>query len=90
MNVSSAMTILYDAIKELNMAIRSRDLSLNRISILFNTVNYMLDLIGMNKYDKRLSDEEKQLYTSWNEAKANKDFNKADEIRNELIAKGIL
>lgn len=90
LNISSAMTILYDAIKELNMAIRSRDLSLNRISILFNTVNYMLDLIGMNKYDKRLSDEEKQLYTSWNEAKANKDFNKADEIRNELIAKGIL
>ena len=90
LNISSAMTVLYDAIKELNMSIRSREIDYDRVSTVFSTINYMLDLVGMYKYEKRLSEEEKQLYNEWQNAKSNKDFAKADEIRNELIAKGIL
>ena len=90
LNISDAMTVLYDTIKELNMAIRSREVSFDKVSILFNSVNYMLDLIGMRKYDKKLSLEEKDLYKKWSDAKANKDFALADEIRNTLIEKGIL
>ena len=90
LNISDAMTVLYDSIKELNMAIRSREVSFDKVSILFNSVNYMLDLIGMRKYDKKLSLEEKDLYKKWSDAKANKDFALADEIRNTLIEKGIL
>ena len=56
----------------------------------FNTLNYMLDLIGMNKYDRRLTDLEKALYNDWVDAKTLKDFVKADEIRKQLIEKGIL
>mgnify|MGYP003501303782 CR=1 FL=1 len=82
--------VLYDAIKELNMSIRSREINYDRVSTVFNTINYMLDLVGMYKYDKRLTEEEKQLYNEWQNAKSIKDFAKADEIRNELIAKGIL
>ena len=90
LNISTAMTVLYDVIKELNMSLRTREIDLKKISKLFNSVNYMLDLIGMNKYDKKLSDEEKALYSKWNEAKANKDFALADEIRKQLIEKGVL
>lgn len=90
LNISSAMTVLYDAIKELNMSIRSREVQYDKVATLFNTINYMLDLVGMNKYDKKLTEEEKQLYNEWQNAKSIKDFAKADEIRNELIAKGIL
>jgi cysteinyl-tRNA synthetase len=50
----------------------------------------MLDLIGMNKYDKRLTLQEKELYQSWQDAKVNKDFVLADQIRNSLIEKGII
>ena len=90
LNISTAMTVLYDVIKELNMSLRTKDIDLEKISQLFNTVNSMLDLIGMNKYDKKLSDEEKKLYNDWNLAKANKDFALADEIRKQLMEKGVL
>ena len=90
MNVSGAMTILYDVVKELNQTIRTREVNLSRLNELFNTLNYMLDLIGMNKYDRRLTDLEKALYNDWVDAKTLKDFVKADEIRKQLIEKGIL
>jgi len=90
MNVSGAMTILYDVVKELNQTIRTREVNLPRLNELFNTLNYMLDLIGMNKYDRRLTDIEKALYNDWVDAKTLKDFVKADEIRKQLIEKGIL
>lgn len=90
MNVSGAMTILYDVVKELNQTIRTREVNLLRLNELFNTLNYMLDLIGMNKYDRRLTDLEKALYNDWVDAKTLKDFVKADEIRKQLIEKGIL
>lgn len=90
LNISEAMTVLYEVIKELNSSIRVRDLSFEKISKLFNTANYMLDLIGMYKYEKRLTSEEKELYTAWLNAKEVKDFSKADEIRNILVEKGIM
>ena len=90
LNISGAMTVLYDAIKELNQTIRTKDCSLTRVMELYNSCNYMLDLIGMDKYDKKLSAEEKQLYQEWVDAKANKDFSLADELRTKLIEKGIL
>ena len=90
LNISDAMTVLYDAIKELNMSIRQREVSYEKVSSLFNTVNYMLDLIGMKKYEKILTKEEKELYQKWVDAKTNKNFELADSIRNDLIAKGVL
>ena len=90
LNISGAMTVLFDCIKELNQSIRTKTLDIRRISVLFNTVNYMLDLIGMYKYDKRLTKEQKELYISWKEAKENKDFAKADLIRVKLTEMGVL
>lgn len=90
LNISDAMTVLYEVIKELNMLIRARELVFDRIAKLFNTTNYMLDLIGMYKYDKKMSAEEKNLYNEWLNAKANKDFTKADAIRMTLVEKGIM
>ena len=90
LNISGAMTILFDVVKELNMSIRVREVDFEKVSTLFNTANYMLDLIGMYKYDKKLSEEEKELYQNWQDAKTNKNFALADEIRTKLIEKGIL
>lgn len=42
----------------------------------------------MDKVD--LSEEDKELFNKWNEAKANKDFTSADEYRNALTMKGLL
>lgn len=90
LNISDALTVLYDAIKTLNQSIRVKEISFDNVAKLFNTINYMLDLIGIEKYNKKLSGEEKELYKTWLIAKQNKDFVKADEMRNILISKGIL
>lgn len=90
LNVSDAISVIYDAIKALNSQVRLPNKSLETISKLFNSINYMLDIIGINKYTRKLNLKEKETYNSWLEAKANKDFAKADLIRLDLIEKGIL
>ena len=37
-----------------------------------------------------LNDEDKELFNKWNEYKANKDFENADKIRQNLIERGLL
>ncbi len=90
LNVSGAITILFDVVKEINQSIRVRDLDLSKISKLYNTANYMLNLIGMYKYEKKLSAEERNLYHDWQDAKKDKNFEKADKLRQVLVEKGIL
>ena len=90
LNVSDAMTVLFNAVKELNQLIRARDVNYKAVSQLFNTINHMLDLIGIYPYSKKLTKEEKEIYYAWQNAKDSKDYSKADELRNKLMEKGIL
>ena len=50
----------------------------------------MLEILGIFIDRTVLSDEDRQIYKNWNEAKANKDFETADKYRSQLIEKGIL
>ena len=50
----------------------------------------MLEILGIFIPKTVLSDEDKKIYNSWNEAKANKDFETADKYRMQLMEKGIL
>jgi len=90
LNIADALTIVYDALKELNASIRVRELDYDRVATLFNTINNMLDVLGIYKYTYRLSNEDKEIFKAWNDAKAIKDFELADTYRNKLMEKGIL
>ena len=74
----------------MNQAIRTREIDFNNLNDLFKSVNDMLYVLGLDIPFKVLSDEDKALYKAYLESKANKDFAKSDEIRQELIAKGIM
>ncbi len=85
LNTSSMITTLYDVLKS----------DLNDASKLYlvNEFDKVLSL-DLTKEDKKEIDEELVKYIESKieerkEAKANKDFAKADEIRNELLSKGI-
>ncbi|MFW5914125.1 MAG: CysS/YqeB C-terminal domain-containing protein, partial [Bacillota bacterium] len=39
---------------------------------------------------RRLSDTERAMYAAWTEARREKDFDKADQLREKLYEKGIL
>ena len=88
LNTSNAFTLCNEILKKINVSMRNKDL--DSLSLEINTLKTIFDVFGLALDYKKLSDSDKELYIAWNEAKANKDFEKADEIRNELISKGIL
>ncbi len=90
LNTSSAISILFETVKMVNQLLRTPNTNLNELNNLFNTVNEMLDTLGMEKYLKFLNSEEKDIYLKWQEFKTNKDFENADKLRNELINRGII
>ena len=90
LNTANALAHLYSVIKDMNQAIRTREIDFNNLNDLFKSVNDMLYVLGLDIPFKVLSNEDKALYKAYLESKANKDFAKSDEIRQELIAKGIM
>ena len=49
-----------------------------------------LDILGIVYPNISLSDDDKEIYKEWINAKNEKNFEKADKLRNVLIDKGIL
>lgn len=86
-NTSNVITYLLDLVKELNIALRNKD---TQISQLYGKILLVSDVLGL-KYDlKTLTKEEKEIYKKWEEARMNKEFEKADELRKILIERKIL
>lgn len=84
LNTSNAITVLYDVIKsEIN---NTTKLSLIKS---FDKV-LSLDLTKEDKIDKDLVSYVDEMIEKRNEAKKNKDYSLADNIRNELQEKGII
>ena len=50
----------------------------------------MLDLLGITVDEVKVTDEDRELFAKWNEAKAAKDFASADQYRAKLTEKGLL
>ncbi|MFQ6792833.1 cysteine--tRNA ligase [Thomasclavelia sp.] len=90
LNTSLALTKILNQVKKLNQLFRQRDKDDQMISVAYQTLLKMVSVIGFVYEPKQLSDDELDLYQTWQVAKANKDFEKADEIRKELINKGII
>ena len=90
LNTANALAHLYSVVKEMNQAIRTRDIDFAKLNDLFKSVNDMLYVLGLDIPYKTLSDEDKALYKEYLDSKANKDFAKSDELRNILIQKGIM
>ena len=85
-NTPNLITYLLELLKELNMAIRSK----GKIGSLYDKINLIINILGLHYDLKTLSADDKNIYQEWLEAKANKDYNKADELRENLVKKEIL
>lgn len=90
LNVANAQVILFDTIKQLNQALRTKDKDYSRLAVLLNTFEKMLDILGIEVKRMTLSDEDKALFSNWDQAKKTKDFETADTIRKALQEKGYL
>lgn len=90
LNTSLALTEILKQVKVLNQLMRNKEKDDNEILSNYNTLIKMVEVIGFIYQPHQLSVEEIELYNNWIEAKANKNFDIADKLRDELIVKGII
>ncbi|MBQ2582420.1 MAG: cysteine--tRNA ligase [Erysipelotrichaceae bacterium] len=90
LNTPNAYMVIFDTVKLLNQALRTRDIDWKQVEREYNAVRKMMEILGVFIERKVLSEEDRDTYRKWNEAKAVKDFETADRYRNILMEKGIL
>ena len=90
LNTPNAYKVIFDTIKLLNQALRVKEIDYDQLGKYYNTVNKMLDILGIKLEKKVLTKENIEIYQKWIEAKANKDFASADKYRAILIADNVL
>lgn len=90
LNTSLALTSILNQVKVLNQVMRTKEKDNQAILTEYNTLRRMIDGIGFVFETKVLSEEDIETYNQWNAYKAEKNFEKADELRAILIDKGII
>ena len=89
LNTPNALTALYEQNKDLNMVFRTRPIDIEKLKSAYSLVVDSCEMLGITLNVPHLNDEDKALYKEYNDAKANKDFAKSDEIRGKLIERGV-
>ena len=89
-NTSLALTSLYDLIKTINKDLRNKAVTQDALIDEFVAFRDMLDVLGLVPSVKPLTIEELTLVKAWQDARNNKDFEKADELRAKIVEKGIV
>ncbi|MBR3693784.1 MAG: cysteine--tRNA ligase [Erysipelotrichales bacterium] len=90
LNISNAMSIVYEKVKELNQLLRVREIDFVKAYDKANVLMKMLEILGIEVPSIVLTEEDKELYAKWNQAKSEKDFEAADTYRNQLIKRGVM
>lgn len=90
LNTSLALSMILGQVKVLNQLMRVREKDNQQISIGYQTLIRMLDVMGFVHPTKELTNDEIDLYNLWMAEKAQKNFEKADQLRSELQEKGII
>jgi len=88
-NTANAITALQAMIKITNQNIRKPN-NQNALNQAFKAFKYMTDILGFKMEENRVSTENKALYSTWQTARKEKDFEQADILRKQLTEKGIL
>ena len=90
MNTPNAYSVIFEMVKMLNQAIRVREIDFANLSKITNSLVMALEVLGIKHNKVELSEEDKDIYAKWDEAKKAKDFANADKYRDILKDRGIL
>lgn len=91
-NTADAITVLFDLVALTNRYLKEIHVSLPHLKRIEQLFLYMNDVLGIIKLesDMMLAEEVERLIAERTEARANKDWARADEIRDALQAEGII
>ncbi|MFA7384619.1 MAG: DALR domain-containing protein, partial [Bacilli bacterium] len=90
LNISNALMELFEIVKKANQILREKELEIEKLKEVFQTIDDMLSILGINIEYVKLNKTDKKLYEDYIEAKKNKNFFHSDELRSQLIKKGII
>lgn len=90
LNTANAIMELFNEVKKINTLLRNKEVDNKEFLSSLKTLLDMLDVLGLNLTYPILNEEEIELYSSYLNAKKEKDFSKSDELRKILTNKGIL
>lgn len=88
-NTPNAFTVMYQLIKDINTCMRVPEKDFKVLQEYLNSLSVMLNILGLIPDVKPLLPNEKELLLKWREARKNKDFALADEIRQKITELGI-
>ena len=90
LNTPNALAAVFDVSKKLNTAIRQREMDQMLVASLLKTMQAMMQVLGIEIPKCCVGEEDCVLYETWRKAVKEKDFQKADVYRAQLMEKGIL
>lgn len=85
-NTPNLITYLLDLVKELNTSVRNN----TDISQTFDKIILVNSILGLEYALKEFSENDREIYQNWMNARKNKEFTKADSLREELVKRNIL
>lgn len=88
-NTANAITALQALLKIANVNSRKKN-NESLLNQLLKAMDYMIGILGFKMNIQSVSDEERKIYHDWQDARKNKDFEKADQLRKMLAEKGIV
>ena len=89
LNTPNAMMRIFDVVKAININLRARELK-DETFAQYHDLKAMLKVLGIEHNYFNVSDELKEVYRKWNQAKNDKDFALADEYRKVLMEANVL
>lgn len=90
LNTPNALKVVYETMKKINQETRKQEVAVVELAKLKNSLEKMLEILGVFFDLHNISSEDIKLYDEWLEAKASKDFSKADKLRDKLMELNIL
>ena len=90
MNTPNAYAVIFETVKKLNQSLRQREVDFTVTGAYRNAVEKMLGILGITAEKIVLTEEDKDMFAKWNEAKKAKDFATADIYRAKLTERGLL
>lgn len=90
LNTANGLTNIFAQIKNINALLRSKPIDFDTLSRKFNSLKKCLYVLGIEFDSYQITPEIRDKYLLWEQAKNQKDFQLADEIRNWLSERGIV
>ena len=91
LNISNALAVIFEFVKDINTLMMDGKIGKNDAKKIIKLMQDFDKVIGiLEEKEKKLSPELKKLIDEREKARKEKDYNKADKIREELRKKGII